>query len=229
MGKITWLNVPRKREMMTPPGKPPSRKDTGRVELAWRVRPRGQQVQRSNVRRRSTHIVPAWRNWNMRQPWKLMGCLSLGEHPVRDRVPSTVVFLYHISAVSRRTQMSADNIPWDIYVDDRKVQGDYCLGFLEIPNTASFLHKLYCSRYRPPDAHGRTHVTREVHWNRPHLDSSVVAMKWIDCVSFKHRKTTFSVLPWPHGEAKELVILRFARRVSTSERSVGPIKRRGFS
>ena len=106
------------------------------------------------------------------------------------------------------TGRNSNNVPWDVYVDERKSVDDHSLGFLVVPNTASFLHKLWRGRQRPADSQGRTHVTREIHWNRPHLDSLRVAIDWIDCL-FQHRSAGFYYHDWPRDEAKELVILRF--------------------
>jgi hypothetical protein len=98
--------------------------------------------------------------------------------------------------------------PWDIYVDERKVAGEYSLGFLVVPNTASFMHKLYRCRERPADQEGRVFVTREIHWNRPHLDSLSVAVRWIDTL-FQHNGARFYVVPWPTTQTKAMVVLRF--------------------
>jgi hypothetical protein len=117
--------------------------------------------------------------------------------------------------------MGSDQTPWDIYVDERKVVFDYAVGFLVVPNTASFLHKLYRSRQRPADAHGRTRVTREIHWNRPHLDSLQVALNWIDCV-FQHNGAKFFCHGWPAGETKELVILRFLAEFAKTKGLTNP-------
>ena len=46
--------------------------------------------------------------------------------------------------------MGPNETPWDIYADERKVCGDYAIGFLIVPNTASFLHKLYLLCNVPP-------------------------------------------------------------------------------
>ncbi len=46
--------------------------------------------------------------------------------------------------------------PWDIYVDERKVPGDSAIGFLIVPNTSSFSHKLFRCSHHPPSRDGRT-------------------------------------------------------------------------
>jgi Protein of unknown function (DUF3800) len=116
---------------------------------------------------------------------------------------------------------NSNSIPWDIYVDDRKVTDDFALGFLEIPNTASFLQKLHRSRQRPVNHTGSTFVSREIHWNRPHLDSTQVAMNWIDCV-FQHRCARFFRVPWPPGETKEYIVLRHLSRFARRKRLRSP-------
>ncbi len=114
-----------------------------------------------------------------------------------------------------------NEIPWDVYVDDRKVKDDYALGLLVIPNTASFLHKLYTCRQKPADHDGRTSVSREIHWNRPHLDSLQVALKWIDCL-FQHRGARFFRFAWPGDQTKEFVVLRFLSRFCRHKRLTAP-------
>jgi hypothetical protein len=104
-----------------------------------------------------------------------------------------------------------NDIPWDIYVDERKVSGDYALGFLIVPNTASFFHKLHRCRHQTDAAGAGKMVTREIHWNTPHLDCLAVAFKWIDRV-FQHRGARFFLQTWPPGETKELAVLRFLSR-----------------
>lgn len=109
--------------------------------------------------------------------------------------------------------MGLDNknlVPWDIYVDERKMKARHCLGMLVVPNTASFNHKLYrCRHVRI----GRdvVFVQREIHWSEFHRGVLRPAMNWINCF-LKHRGSKFYILPWPTGTAKELVILRFVAR-----------------
>jgi hemerythrin len=110
-----------------------------------------------------------------------------------------------------------DDIPWDIYVDERKVDDQHTLGFLAVPNTASFLHKLRLCRQKPPDADGHTLALREVHWNHPHLDTLVIATNWIDCL-FSHRGARFYICPWPRGQTKELIVLKFLSRFCAVKR-----------
>lgn len=117
--------------------------------------------------------------------------------------------------------LDANSIPWDIYVDDRKVKDDFALGLLEIPNTASFLQKLHRCRHRAADAAGSTYVSREIHWNRPHLDSLRVTLNWIDCV-FQHRCARFFRLQWPPGQTKEIVVLRHLVRFCKRKRLTPP-------
>lgn len=107
--------------------------------------------------------------------------------------------------------MARDDTPWDIYVDERKIAGDYSLGFLVVPNTASFLHKLHLCRNQAAGIRGKKFNCREIHWNRPHLDSLRIATSWIDCV-FQHRGTKFFLESWPSGQTKEFVVLRFLSR-----------------
>jgi hypothetical protein len=107
--------------------------------------------------------------------------------------------------------------PWDIYVDDRKVTGDYCLGFLVVPNTASFLQKLHRCRQCPARGDGATRVAREIHWNTPHLDTLDTEFKWLDCI-FGHRGAKFFVLSWRADESKAATVLRFLRRFCRQKR-----------
>ena len=107
--------------------------------------------------------------------------------------------------------MRRDDTPWDIYVDERKVAGDYALGFLVVPNTASFLHKLHRCRYQTDGARSGQFNCREIHWNRPHLDALGIAIRWIDCI-FQHRGAKFFLEPWPNGQTKEFVVLQFLSR-----------------
>ncbi|MBB6428467.1 DUF3800 domain-containing protein [Algisphaera agarilytica] len=93
--------------------------------------------------------------------------------------------------------------PWDIYIDERKVKGDRALGFLVVPNTASFLHKLHLCRniagaFRP----------HEVHWSNIRGDCRELAEKWI-YRTFQHRGTKFFVERWEDSRTKEYEILSF--------------------
>jgi hypothetical protein len=114
-----------------------------------------------------------------------------------------------------------DLIPWDIYVDDRKAVDDSALGFLEVPNTASFLQKLRRCRQKPPDNFGRTYISREVHCNTPHLDSLLVVIGWIDCL-FQHRCGRFFCVPWPLGQSKEFIVLKHLSRFCRRKRLNAP-------
>lgn len=106
--------------------------------------------------------------------------------------------------------MGKNDTPWDIYVDERKVKDGYALGFLIVPNTASFLHKLHKARHASPRSADGKFISREIHWNSPHLDCVRVAINWIDCV-FQHNGAKFFLYSWPYGETKQMVILRFLR------------------
>lgn len=107
--------------------------------------------------------------------------------------------------------------PWDIYVDERMDKGRQCLGFLVIPNTASFMHKLHRCR---TDESGRF-IAREVHWNRPHMDTVRIVERWLSCV-FQHRGVKFYLAPWPREQTKELVILHFLSRFAKSRGLLPP-------
>jgi len=113
------------------------------------------------------------------------------------------------------------NIPWDIYVDERKVKGSSALGFLAIPNTASFAHKLFYGRRQPVDGAGRTIETREIHWSNLHRGVMRVCENWIDTV-FQHRHAKFYVLPWPRTESKEFVTLQLLKKFCMRRRLEPP-------
>ncbi len=131
--------------------------------------------------------------------------------------------LCRCSTVITERQMARDEnlTPWDIYVDEVKVPGDYRLGFLVIPNTASFSQKLFRCRQHPPGKDGRTVESRELHWSRLHRGVAQVALDWIDLV-FQHRGAKFYLAPWAEKEPKELVILRFIARSCQIKRLVPP-------
>jgi hypothetical protein len=112
--------------------------------------------------------------------------------------------------------MGRNDTPWDIYVDERKVTGDYALGFLIVPNTASFLHKLHRCRHR-----AESFIGREVHWNKPHLDCLDIAIAWIDCV-FHHRGAKFFLHSWPADQTKEFAIVQFLNRFCKLKRLSPP-------
>lgn len=117
--------------------------------------------------------------------------------------------------------MGRNDTPWDVYVDERKVRDGFALGFLVVPNTASFLHKLHLCRQKPAGGDGSTFVRGEVHWNEPSLLTLGVALRWIDCL-FDHRGARFFLHAWPFGETKELVVLRFLRTLCRTKRLVPP-------
>jgi hypothetical protein len=100
--------------------------------------------------------------------------------------------------------------PWDVYVDERKIPGAYSLGFMVVPNTASFNHKLFRCRHVRIGTN-KIFVSREIHWSRFHRGVLRPAMNWIDCFA-KHRGAKFYIAAWPAADAKELVILRFLAR-----------------
>ncbi|MFM9959299.1 MAG: hypothetical protein ACKVZJ_14670 [Phycisphaerales bacterium] len=112
-----------------------------------------------------------------------------------------------------------ERIPWDIYVDERRVPGDSALGFLAVPNTASFAHKLFRCRQNVP-VQGRVE-TRELHWQNLHRGVLPVALKWVECVH-QHKGARFSVLDWPREQSKEAVVLRFLGRFCRRLRLVPP-------
>jgi len=95
--------------------------------------------------------------------------------------------------------------PWDIYVDECKVPGDFCLGFLEVPNTASFMHKLF--RCRQSVIRGRT-ITQEIHWSELRRDTALLARRWIEVV-FQHRGAKFHLRSWSRHNTKEVEIVQF--------------------
>lgn len=106
--------------------------------------------------------------------------------------------------------------PWDIYVDERKVKGDKALGFLVVPNTASFLRKLNRSR----NING-LHMAYEMHWTKPRADMREVATNWIHWL-FQHRGAKFYAQEWPMGTTKEMVILKFLDRFVRRKKLTSP-------
>jgi len=112
-------------------------------------------------------------------------------------------------------------VPWDIYIDERKGRS-WSVGFLVVPNTASFSHKLFLSRHvKCADGEQRLRQ-REIHWNEPRGDVIEVAQSWMDTV-FRHRGVKFYLLPWPRGETKELVVLRFLSVFCRHRRLTDPL------
>jgi len=97
--------------------------------------------------------------------------------------------------------------PWDIYVDERK-DGGRCLGFLVVPNTPSFMHKLFKARHVKPPGKEVSFRASEVHWHKPRGDTVWVAREWMYRV-FQHRGARFVLKPWPNEKTKEVVILEF--------------------
>ena len=79
--------------------------------------------------------------------------------------------------------------PWDIYVDERKISGTHCLGFLAVPNTASFTHKLFRCRHVRIGIN-KVFISREIHWSEFHRGVIRPAMNWIDCFA-AHRGAFF--------------------------------------
>ena len=117
--------------------------------------------------------------------------------------------------------MEPNDIPWDIYVDERKGIDRHSLGFLAIPNTASFAHKLFKCRHHKPNVDGHTVESREIHWTELHRGLIHTARNWID-VFFQHRGAKFYLLPWPKADTKEIVILRFLTRFCKVKGLVAP-------
>lgn len=101
------------------------------------------------------------------------------------------------------------DIPWDIYIDEIK-ENPRAIGFLAVPNTASFSQKLYRCRQHPPTADGKTMETREIHFNAMHRTLVPTALDWIS-TTFKHKHAKFFMLPWPKTDTKEVVALRMLR------------------
>lgn len=113
-------------------------------------------------------------------------------------------------------------VPWDVYVDDRKVKGDYALGFLAVPNSPSFTHKLWLCRTVASELTGvREFHPHEVKWNRPRMDLLSVTEQWIFRV-FQHRGVRFYRAPWLAGQTKESVILRFLERFCRARHLLPP-------
>lgn len=111
--------------------------------------------------------------------------------------------------------------PWDVYIDECKLDDHHTIGFLLVPNTASFAHKLFLCRHRPPDSSGRRRETRELHWAEFHRNLIWTAKKWYDTV-FQHRGVKFYLVEWPKDEAKEVVILRFLARMCRTKKLSPP-------
>ena len=111
--------------------------------------------------------------------------------------------------------------PWDIYIDERKVPGDSALGFLVVPNTASFSQKLFrCRHMRNVSGQARIE-TREIHWSNIHRGVIDVCERWIDRL-YQHKGAKFYVLDWDRTETKEQVILRFLARFTRNKRLEPP-------
>ncbi|MCE9592084.1 MAG: hypothetical protein K8S99_16380 [Planctomycetes bacterium] len=113
-------------------------------------------------------------------------------------------------------------VPWDIYVDDRKVKSDFALGFLAVPNSPSFTHKLWLCRFAPTLITGAKEFRpHEVKWNRPRLDMLPVTEQWIYRV-FQHTGVRFYRRPWLPGQTKEFVVLDFLSRFCRVKRLKAP-------
>lgn len=106
--------------------------------------------------------------------------------------------------------------PWDIYIDERK-DPHWSLGFLIVPNTASFLHKLYLARHVTNRDGVQEFRGREIHWHQPRGDILDVAVQWMQTL-FQHRGAQFYLKPWPRGQAKEYVVLEFLARFCADRR-----------
>jgi len=96
--------------------------------------------------------------------------------------------------------------PWDIYVDERKVKDDRALGFLIVPNSASFMRKLY--RCRIQEGVFNPH---EIHWTKPRGDTIFIVENWIYRLH-QHRGAKFFLEDWPRTRTKEMIVLRFLDR-----------------
>lgn len=97
--------------------------------------------------------------------------------------------------------------PWDIYVDER-TDRHRALGFLAVPNSASFMHKLFKARHVRNEKGETTIRNREIHWNEPRGDTIPVVQAWLKRV-FQHHRVKFYLKHWPREETKEKVILDF--------------------
>lgn len=117
--------------------------------------------------------------------------------------------------------MSADQTPWDIYVDEQKSASGNTLGFLVVPNTASFLHKLHRCRQLRTASGGSRFVWAEMHWNEPSLLTLEIAKSWID-VLFTHHGAKLLFYDWPTSDSKELIILKFLSRFCRIKRLSAP-------
>ncbi len=118
--------------------------------------------------------------------------------------------------------MSAEpRVPWDVYVDECKARGGRALGFLVVPNSPSFMHKLYRSRFVELPGGGRILRRQEIHWNRPRGDTLPVAREWIRRV-FQHRGARFFRKSWPGGWEKQAVIVDFLARFCETKRLKPP-------
>lgn len=113
-----------------------------------------------------------------------------------------------------------DLTPWDVYVDERKLPGSYSLGFLVVPNTASFNHKLFRCRH-VHDGNNQIFVSREIHWSELSRGSVRVAMSWIDCFT-NHNGAKFYIRHWPRNDSKEMVILGFLARFTRIKQLTPP-------
>lgn len=110
--------------------------------------------------------------------------------------------------------------PWDIYVDERKVRDDSWLGFLAIPNTPSFMHKLHRCRENPDGTTGRFD-SREVHFHNMSRTLLPLAERWI-YRTYQHKGVRFYAKPWGRGLDKEVVVLDFLRRFCRVKRLKPP-------
>lgn len=110
--------------------------------------------------------------------------------------------------------------PWDIYVDERKVPRDHWLGFLIVPNTASFMHKLHRCRENSPGQPGRFEA-RELHWHRLHRTVLALAEHWFDRL-FQHQGAAFRIMRLHPGVRKDVVVVDFLRRFCRAKRLHAP-------
>jgi len=117
--------------------------------------------------------------------------------------------------------MAEPNIPWDIYIDERKVHLDYALGILVVPNTPSFMHKLWRYRYISDGVGGHKHENHEIHWHDPRRDTLPVVEKWIYTV-FQHRGVRFYRVPIAPRQSKMVAVLNFITKFCEKRGLVEP-------
>ncbi|MBL4699906.1 MAG: hypothetical protein JKX85_01485 [Phycisphaeraceae bacterium] len=111
--------------------------------------------------------------------------------------------------------MAKKKTPWDIYVDEIK-NPHYKLGFLVVPNSASFMHRLWKLRI----SNGRT-CSREIHWNKPSMDTLGVALKWVD-EFFRFNGAKFYLLDWKQHQTKASVVIKFLDKLTESKKTIPP-------